>query len=231
MARRQYAKPAPIMIPAERVWAAVALAWRVAGGQYFSVPQVLYGEQGEVVKTIPPNKVLVHQILSGDSEQQVTADDVEKGAEYRQQIHALSFAVLMGRKLNDFLLNLVTLAQKDEVDLNDRFTIGVLACAPKTAIAEKTRAMQDQRLAFANSSHIAKVGERITANVEVIKAVYSQQWNTFYITAITENDQAVWFAYRETIELGKKLSIAGTVKRHADNGQTQLCRVTVKSTL
>jgi len=231
MARQQYAKPAPVMIPAERVWAAIALAWRVVGNQYLAEPLVVYGNQGEVLSTTPPNKVLVRQILTNESEYRITAADQEKGAEFRQQINALSFAVLMGRRLNSFLTNLVELAQKDEVDLNDRFAVGVLSCAPKTAIAEHTRAMQDQRLAFANTKHLGKVGERVNIQVEVIKSVYSQQWNTYYITAISETDQAVWFAYRKPIELGTKISIAGTVKRLADNGQTQLSRVTVKSTL
>ncbi len=231
MARRQYAKPAPVMVPAERVWAAVALAWRVVGNQYLSAPLITYSEQGDELTSTPSNKILVRRILEGESEHQITDADVAQGDEYRRQINALSFAVLMGRKLGEFLTNLVDLAQREEVDLNDRFAIGVLACAPKTAIAERTRAMQDQRLAFANTQHVGKVGERVTATVEVIKSVYSQQWNTFYITAITETDQAVWFAFRKPLELGQKLSIAGTVKRHADNGQTQLNRVTVKSTL
>jgi hypothetical protein len=52
------------------------------------------------------------------------------------------------------------------------------------------------------------------------------KWNTNYVTGITTNDQVVFFAYKEALDIGKVLNINGTVKAHRDNS-TQLNRVKV----
>jgi hypothetical protein len=52
------------------------------------------------------------------------------------------------------------------------------------------------------------------------------KWNTNYVTGITTDDQVVFFAYKEALDIGKVLDIQGTVKAHRDNS-TQLNRVKV----
>jgi hypothetical protein len=52
------------------------------------------------------------------------------------------------------------------------------------------------------------------------------KWNTNYVTGITTDDQVVFFAYKEALDIGKVLNITGTVKAHRDNS-TQLNRVKV----
>jgi hypothetical protein len=47
-----------------------------------------------------------------------------------------------------------------------------------------------------------------------------------HITAITTDNRSVFFAYRESVALGKLIQFRGTVKRHADRG-TQLNRVKI----
>jgi predicted acetyltransferase len=68
--------------------------------------------------------------------------------------------------------------------------------------------------------------DRVTADIEVLKCVYSQKWGVYFVTAITDNDQSIFFSYKQDLTYGSKLSIKGTVKRQ-DNNQTQLNRVQV----
>ena len=54
----------------------------------------------------------------------------------------------------------------------------------------------------------------------------SSQYNTHYVTVITQDNRQVFFAYRERIEPGANIRICGRVKRHADRA-TQLSRVKI----
>jgi hypothetical protein len=73
---------------------------------------------------------------------------------------------------------------------------------------------------------VAQPGNKVQLSVEIIKTNYSQQWNTWYATAITTDNCAVFFAYRQQLATGVHHTIKGTVKAHKD-GQTQLNRVSV----
>ena len=73
---------------------------------------------------------------------------------------------------------------------------------------------------------MAPVGEKVTTEATVIKAVYSQNFNVYFITAITPDRYAVFFSYRERLAIGRKCQIRGTVKAHRENS-TQLNRVKV----
>jgi hypothetical protein len=73
---------------------------------------------------------------------------------------------------------------------------------------------------------MGNVGDKIQLNVEVIRSVFSKNWNIWFTTAVTSENQAVFFSYREQLTVGHFLTIRGTVKAHKD-GQTQLNRVSV----
>jgi hypothetical protein len=61
----------------------------------------------------------------------------------------------------------------------------------------------------------------------VVRSNYSSQYNTHYVTVITDANRQVFFAYRERIEPGANIRICGRVKRHADRA-TQLSRVKIQ---
>jgi hypothetical protein len=63
-------------------------------------------------------------------------------------------------------------------------------------------------------------------DVEIVSANYSQNYNIYWITAVNDADQPVFFSYRNPLAAGDRFSIAGTVKGHRD-GKTQLNRVKI----
>jgi hypothetical protein len=73
---------------------------------------------------------------------------------------------------------------------------------------------------------IGTPGDKVQLDVEIIKSNFSQQWNTWYATGVTQDNSAVFFAYRQELARGAKHTIQGTVKAHRD-GSTQLNRVSI----
>jgi hypothetical protein len=71
---------------------------------------------------------------------------------------------------------------------------------------------------------VGKIGEKVQLTIEVLRSNYSTKFNTWYITGIDSNNFAVFFSYRERLEVGLTVTVSGTVKRHADRA-TQLTRV------
>ena len=86
---------------------------------------------------------------------------------------------------------------------------------------------EEQKMWGTDTSPLAPVGTKVLTTVEVIKSVYSQNYNTNYIRAVTiEDRKVVMFNYREGMDPGTVLTIKGTVKAHREDC-TQLNRVKV----
>jgi hypothetical protein len=104
--------------------------------------------------------------------------------------------------------------------------MAVVASLPNSVRRSQERQNTEQRLKFAQGGLIGKPGDRITTNVEVISANYSQQYNIFWIRGITDQDQPVMFSNKEKFDVGTHLTIQGKVKAHREN-MTQLNYVKV----
>ena len=76
---------------------------------------------------------------------------------------------------------------------------------------------------------IGKIKDRVDLRVKVLRSFLSQKWGCYFITALTENDEVVFFGSSKIItKVGDILDIRGTVKGHRsdDHGMiTQLNRV------
>jgi hypothetical protein len=81
----------------------------------------------------------------------------------------------------------------------------------------------DARLARCDGL-IGKLGDKVELAIEVVRNNYSAKFNTWFVSAITTDNHAVFFAYREEIRPSTPAKIRGTVKRHTDCS-TQLNRV------
>jgi hypothetical protein len=91
----------------------------------------------------------------------------------------------------------------------------------------RTGLAHEQRMWGTDTSPLAPVGTKVECQVEVIKSVYSQNYNTNYIRAVTlDTRRVVMFNYREGMDPGTVLTIRGTVKAHREDC-TQLNRVKV----
>lgn len=203
-----------VTFKAEDVWAAACAAQRINGSYVKFTPE---GTK------IEPNRSIVEHLL-GNPTELISDEDREQGLKVRKYYQALSFKILKGIKLGDFENNAMLIANRDEVAGN--FDLGVITSLPSSYERSSARESINNRINFANGGHVGPVGTKLTLEVEVLKANFSQQYGVYFITAITSTDSPVFFAFKRDFPVGTKLSIGGTVKAHRDN-VTQLNRVKV----
>lgn len=200
---------------ADDVWAAACQAQRINGSY---VKSVLTGLEGKT------NRSIVESLMFDTT--QITDEDREEGKKVRKYYQALTFKILKGIRLNEFDNNAMTISNRDII--NDNYDVAVIASLPSCYERGVKRDSVDQRVKFASGGFIGRIGDKVKVTVEVLKTNYSQQWNTNYVTGITDDDRAVFFAYNhiDNVEIGKTYTFTGTVKAHRDNS-TQLNRVKI----
>jgi hypothetical protein len=210
-----YKKPVPLNLAADDVWAAACQAQRLNQG---------YIKVSEDAPAGQTNRNLVMQYIMDPSK--ITDEDREQGKQVRKFFQAYTFKILKGIKLSEFDNTAMLLANRDTIDTN--YDLAVITSLPATYERGMKRQTVDQRIAFAKGGYISVVGNKVSPTIEVLKSFYSQNWNTNYITGITSDDQVLFFAFKQPLEVGKMYDLYGTVKVHRDN-VTQLNRVKVLS--
>ena len=203
---------------ANDVWSAACAAQRI-NESYIKLSVV---SESDPATTKLSNRMIVEQLLADLSG--ITDEDREQGVKVRAFYQAYTFKILQGKQLSEFDNTAMLIANRDVITGN--YDVAVIASLPSCYERGVVRQSADQRINFATGGFIGKANDKITASIEVLKSVFSMKWNTNYVTGITTDDQVVFFAYKESLDIGKVLAIQGTVKAYRDNS-TQLNRVKV----
>jgi hypothetical protein len=217
-------RPASIKHSADTVWGAACAANRENGG-YFK-------EQQWMPNATPPyiakrrNRDIMLDILANPAV--LTVEDIAQGRECRKFLQQdITFRALKGR-LTDFDSSTSkVIAVEDEFDTaKHRLELAVVACLPASHARSLERQATQERVRQTSGTVIGQPGDKVQLAIEVVKSNYSQQWNTWYATAVTTDNCAVFFAHRQELTQGAAHTIRGTVKAHRD-GSTQLNRVSI----
>lgn len=201
----------------ELVFGAACAAQRANMG-YIKVPQWPDTVDGKI-----SNRQLMLQFLSPDCAP-LDEVDMEQGRQVRRYFQALTFKLLQGKVLNDFDNNALALCNREELSTN--YELAVVASFPASYLRGKERDTVDNRVKFASGGFIGQIGDKVNLTVEVLRSFYSQQWGVYYVTAITADDQALFFSAKNPPATNTTIRITGAVKSHRDN-QTQLNRVKI----
>jgi hypothetical protein len=215
---RTNTKKVSVNYNADDVWSAACAAQRI-NGSYVKLSVV---SESDPATTKLSNRIIVEQLLADTF--LITDEDREQGVKVRAFYQAYTFKILQGKQLSDFDNTAMLIANRDVITGN--YDVAVIASLPSCYERGVVRQSADQRINFATGGFIGKANDKVNASIEVLKSVFSMKWNTNYITGITTDDQVVFFAYKEALDIGKVLDIQGTVKAHRDNS-TQLNRVKV----
>jgi len=213
----RYQKPV-LNLVADNVWAAACQAQRF-NGSYVKL-SVLTEEDKSSNKL--SNRQLIETFMVDSS--LITEEDMAQGKKVRAFYQAFTFKILQGKQLSDFDNTAMVIANRDVITSN--YDVAVIASLPSCYERGVKRQSVDQRINFARGGFIGSPGNKISTTIEVLKSVYSDKWNTHYITGINSDDQVVFFAFKEQLSVGKFFDIYGTVKAQRDNS-TQLNRVKV----
>jgi hypothetical protein len=217
----KYQKPV-LNFNADDVWAAACQAQRV-NGAYVKLSILSESDPSMDQKS---NRQLVELLLADTT--QITDEDREQAKTVRKYYQAFTFKILKGIKLSEFDNTAMLIANRDIIESN--YDVAVMASLPSCYERGVKRDGVDQRVKFATGGFIGRVGDKVNVTIEILKTIYSQKWNTNYVTGITGDDQAVFFAYNhiDNVEIGETYKFFGTVKAHVHRDNlTQLNRVKV----
>ena len=218
------AKPAGVKHSVDNVWGAAVAAQRI-NGSYVKAAMYDYDDNGpKIVKH--RNRDIMTDILANPA--QLTVEDIAQGQECRKFLQQdITFRALQNR-LTEFDSSVSkVLAVEDDFDTDKhKLELAVVACLPQSHARALERQATQERVRQTSGDVIGTPGDKVRLDVEIIKSNYSQQWNTWYATGVTQDNSAVFFAYRQELAKGAKHTIIGTVKAHRD-GSTQLNRVSI----
>lgn len=213
------------LFPVATVWAAACAAQRI-NGRYIKQDEFNYPEGGQAVLTATASRTIMKELLANPD--RLTAQDFEQGAECKTFLqNDITFRALKN-KLTEFdsATSKVLAVEENFDSAQHKYELAVIASLPASRTRALERQATDSRVRQATGAYVGAVGDKVALDVEVIKTNYSQQWNTWYATAITSDNRAVFFAFREQLTIGNSILIKGTVKAHR-TGTTQLNRVKI----
>ena len=219
-------KPQGDVYSVDNVWGAACAAQRINGGYVKDTEYRFDENQNRTVIAKLRNREVMLSILVNPAV--LTVEDIAQGQECRKFLQQDLTLRGLKSQLTEFDLNVAkTLAVNEEFDTAvHRLELALVACLPQSQARAIARQEVQSRVRQSNGTITGAVGDKVTLNVEVVSANFSQNYGIFWITAITQDNCAVFFSNKEKFDTGTHITIKGTVKAHRD-GKTQLNRVKV----
>ena len=203
-------------VNADLVWSAACTAYRLNGG-YLKQPDVV-GDQ--VVR--PTNREIVRRALANPT--LITDADREMATQCRRHMATAVTMQALKTELGEWAKITAKVCSLDTID--SLYDFSVITAMPQSYIKQLKKESVDARLARCEHRHLGQLGDKVTSTVEVVRNNYSEKFSTWFVTAITPDNYAVFFAYREQLPVDTEIKIRGTVKRLVDR-TTQLNRVKI----
>jgi hypothetical protein len=214
-----------VTITAETVWGAAAYADRINGGEYRKEPEYRVIEDGRITDEVvrQPNKIYMWGAIRDNS--LITVEDRRIGREARDYIRKNLVVKGLKNAMSDFDTALSVSAEMDEFNTgSDRYEIALVTSQIRAFHqAQKMDAFTED----VDATPVAEVGAKVSLHAQVVKAVFSTNYNVYFVTAKTESRQMVFFSYRERLAQDSWINLKGTVKAHRPDA-TQLNRVRIQ---
>jgi len=201
-------------VDADLVWSAACTAYRLNNG-YFKESETI-GDQ--VVRYT--NREIVRQAL--DNPTLITDADRELAKNCRQHMATAVTMQALKTELGEWARITARVCGLNTVD--SMYDFSVITAMPQSYIKQLKKESVDARLARCETGAIGKINDKVELAVEIVRNNYSANFNTWFVSAITSDNYAVFFAYREAMQPDTHVTIRGTIKRHTDSA-TQLNRV------
>ena len=201
---------------------AAAVAAQRINGSYIKRYDVKEGELS--------NGALMREFLNAEMKNfNIFEADYAVASEILEYLDSKMIELIAGT-LHDYWKNLVLLTEQKTIKSDDFKTLALIASVPnsyKNAIGREN-AREEIRQIAENSHHIGKVGDNIATDVTIKSAVYSANYNKWYHTALTNDQNLVCFPLSEQLERGTVVSLTARVHKHDTNNQTRLHYVRMK---
>lgn len=216
-ARRTQLQAPAVVWPAGTVWAAAAYAHRI-NGDYIKYP--VAAEDGEP-KT--DSRTLMDRALRNNT--LITEQDVAMG----QQAHDYHTRTLLFRALQKPLTEFETVLSRacalTEVSERDRYSLAVI-CSQISGYLKSVEQDRVRGLVDVSAPPVGTVGSKVQAQITVVRSSFSVNYGVYFVNAVTDLGQPVFFSYRQNLDTGSQHRISGTVKALRSDA-TQLNRVKI----
>lgn len=154
----------------------------------------------------------------------ITPVDRDAAAATLVHYRALAWRSLQVESLNSFERTVFEIIELEHTRSNH--DLAIIAALPSCVERDRQRRAVESRIAWARGS-VGALGERPTLCVTVLQSVWSQQWGTTFVTAITAADGVVRWSTGKRVAVGAELTVRGTVRSVDARGVTKLARVTI----
>lgn len=213
----RYQKPV-VNFNADDVWAAAVVAQRTNGAYV----KVSMWSESDPKFSQQSNRHIMESLLADPLT--ISDEDRAEGKKVRAYFQAYTFKILQGRALSEFNNTAMLISNRDVITSN--YDVAVICSLPASYAKGLKRDDTDRRINFARGGYVGGIGGKVTLNIEVLKQLWSEKYNTWYLTGITGEDQVVFFAHKTQYDIGTHLTIQGVVKGQRETS-TQLNRVKV----
>lgn len=220
------AKPQGVQHSVDNVWGAACAAQRI-NGSYVKETQYQFDEAKQTTVVVKQrNRDIMTDILANPA--LLTVEDIAQGQQCRKFLEQdITLRGLKGRLTEFDTAVSKTIAVSESFDtVKHKYELAVVASLPASHQRSLARQDVDSRVRQTTGGYVGAVDAKVAFDVEVVSANYSHTYNIFWVTAITQDNQAVFFSYRSKLTTGSCIQVKGTVKAHRD-GKTQLNRVKV----
>jgi hypothetical protein len=168
------------------------------------------------------NRELVRQALANTA--MITVADREQAQNCRRHMATSVTMQALKTELGEWARITARVCELDAI--TSMYDLSVITAMPQSYAKQLKKESVDARLARCDQAHAGQLGDKIELVVEILRNNYSAKYNTWFVSGISDNNLAVFFAYREELKSDQTLKIRGTVKRLVDRA-TQLNRVKV----
>jgi hypothetical protein len=173
--------------------------------------------------TLTPNIKLLHAALSDNTK--VTDLDRANAAEIIEFLtHQQTLAGLTGKKLSDFVANVIETVAAEEV--NPRFALSRLQWAPRLHMdMQKSQDIRNQLAVLSyGSKYLGKQYDKIEITFVTVSKRYNKMYQAWRYTGHDTHGNLVGFLLNKDI-IAKEFKIKGSIKniemsRYAENGKT-----------
>jgi len=155
--------------------------------------------------------------------------DIEIAEQILEYLDSKMIELIAGT-LHDYWKNLVLLTEQKAINAKDFKTLALIASVPSSYnnAVKRENSREEIRIIAENSRHIGQVGDGIEAEVTIKSAVYSANYNKWYHTALTNDQNLVCFPLSEQLDRGTVINLTARIHKHDDNNQTRLHYVRIK---
>ena len=195
-------------VPVNIIWAATCQAYSTNNG-YVKPEDLTHSEEHKGTKA---NRDLIQfYVVNPDL---ISEQSIKDGEEVRNYLKGMIFKILAEDKTHDYVKKLINLASDDDLKITIN-NIAYLASAPQAVVREQIKDDRNRQLRECED-YVGTQGASVQVNFKIINSYYSDKWERWYITAITNDKKLITYSTKNKriVDPGTVVTATAMVKQH-----------------